>query len=169
MDAIWAYVQHAYLIPSYMVGTFFLVTLITLTERKNLTATLVWGGLFSLCPYMVLSDGIYHGTLYLLSQMMGNIPLLVDVILDYMSRLVLIPVAIYVFQKKLSVHWSLSLFLLSAFGGIGYLGMVVGKTQVGAALVNLVAIVIWWRLLWNELLFVRTLCEMRKPLDGSAF
>ena len=114
MDAIWTYVQHAYLIPSYMVGSFFLVILVILTERKNLTATLVWGGLFSLCPYMALSDGIYHGTLYLLSQMMGNIPLLADVILDYMSRLVLIPVAIYVFQKKLSIHWSLSLFF--AFG-----------------------------------------------------
>lgn len=162
MDAIWTYVQHAYLIPSYMVGSFFLVILVILTERKNLTATLVWGGLFSLCPYMALSDGIYHGTLYLLSQMMGNIPLLADVILDYMSRLVLIPVAIYVFQKKLSIHWSLSLFLLSAFGGIGYLGMVVGKTQFAAFIVDFLAIILWWILLANELRFVRNAQTFRR-------
>jgi len=68
---------------------------------------------------------------------------------------VLIPLVIFVFNKKLSVHWSQSLFLISASVGVGYLGMVVGKTQIGAALVNLVAIVIWWRLLWNELSFVR--------------
>ena len=104
---------------------------------------------------MIYSDWIYHGMMHLLTCMMGEVPLLLDVIVDYMSRVILIPVAIFVFGKVLSIHWSPSLFMLSASVGVGYLGMVVGKTQVGAALVNLVAIFIWWKLLWNELLFVR--------------
>ena len=145
-----------------MVGSFFLAFLIFLDERKKLKATLFWGCLFSLCPYMIFSEGIYHGLLSLFSWKFGSVPLLVDVILDYMSRLVLMPVAIYVFYKKLSVHWSLSLFLLSAFGGIGYLGMVVGKTQFMASVVDFAAIVLWWKILGYELRFVRDTQTFRR-------
>jgi len=162
MDALWAYAQHVYFAPSCMVGSFFLTILVFLMEKKNLKATLIWGGLFSLCPYMIFSDGIYHGLMHLLSRTVGEIPLLVDVIIDYISRLVLIPVAIYVFRKKLSVHWSLSLFMLSGFGGIGYLGMVVGKSQLSTFIVDFLAIILWRILLTNELRFVRNAQTYRR-------
>ncbi len=155
MMSLLDYASHVFFIPSLLVGCFFLTELVFLGEKRNLKGTLLWGALFSLCPYMILSDGIYHGLMGLLAHSVGSVPLLADVIVDYLSRVVLIPVAVLVFNKRLSVHWSQSLFLLSAFGGIGYLGMVVGKTQVGSFLVDLAAIVIWWKLLWNELLFVR--------------
>ena len=149
------YASHVFFIPSLLVGSIFLAALWVLDEKKDLKKTLFWGGLFSLGPYMIFSDAIYHGLMFLLSHAFAHVPLLLDVVVDYMSRLVLIPVAIFVFYKRLSVHWTQSLFLLTAFGGIGYLGMVVGKTQVAAFLVDAVAIAIWWRLLWNEILFVR--------------
>jgi diguanylate cyclase (GGDEF)-like protein len=141
--------------PSLLVSGFLLAMLVAFDEKQNLKRVLFWGAIFSMTPFMIYADALYHGLMHLLSCMMGKVPLMLDVIVDYLSRIVLIPLVIFVFNKKLSVHWSQSLFLISASVGVGYLGMVVGKTQVGAALVNLVAIVIWWRLLWNELLFVR--------------
>ena len=149
------YANHVFFFPSLLASGFLLFTLVALSEKQNLKKVLFWGAVFSLTPYMIYSDWIYHGMMHLLTCMMGEVPLLLDVIVDYMSRVILIPVAIFVFGKVLSIHWSPSLFMLSASVGVGYLGMVVGKTQVGAALVNLVAIFIWWKLLWNELLFVR--------------
>ena len=149
------YANHVFFFPSLLASGFLLFTLAALGEKQNLKNVLFWGAVFSLTPYMIYSDLIYHGMMHLLTCMMGEVPLLLDVIVDYMSRVILIPVAIFVFGKVLSIHWSPSLFMLSASVGVGYLGMVVGKTQVGAALVNLVAIFIWWKLLWNELLFVR--------------
>lgn len=149
------YASHVFFFPSLLAGGFFLATLVAFDEKQNLKRVLFWGAIFSLTPFMIYADVLYHGLMYLLSCMMGEVPLMLDVIVDYLSRIVLIPLAIFVFNKKLFVHWSQSLFLISASVGVGYLGMVVGKTQIGAALVNLVAIVIWWRLLWNELLFVR--------------
>ena len=155
MMSLFDYASHEFFFPSLLASGFLLFTLVALGEKQNLKKVLFWGAVFSLTPYMIYSDLIYHGLLHVLSCTMGKVPLMLDVIVDYVSRIVLIPVAIYVFAKRLSIHWSQSLFMLSASVGVGYLGMVVGKTQVGAALVNLVAIVIWWRLLWNELLFVR--------------
>lgn len=149
------YANHVFFFPSLLASGFLLFTLVALSEKQNLKKVLFWGAVFSLTPYMIYSDLIYHGVMHLLTCMMGEVPLLLDVIVDYMSRVILIPVAIFVFGKVLSIHWSPSLFMFSASVGVGYLGMVVGKTQVGAALVNLVAIFIWWKLLWNELLFVR--------------
>ncbi|MBR6310674.1 MAG: EAL domain-containing protein [Paludibacteraceae bacterium] len=149
------YANHVFFFPSLLASGFWLFTLVALSEKQNLKKVLFWGAVFSLTPYMIYSDLIYHGMMHLLTCMMGEVPLLLDVIVDYMSRVILIPVAIFVFGKVLSIHWSPSLFMLSASVGVSYLGMVVGKTQVGAALVNLVAIFIWWKLLWNELLFVR--------------
>ena len=149
------YASHVFFVPSLLVGCFFVVTLVALGEKKNVKKALFWGGLFSLCPYMIFSDGIYHGLMYLLTHAVGNVPLLLDVVIDYMSRIVLIPIVVIIFNRVLSVHWSQSLFLLSAFGGIGYLGMVVGKTQMASFVVDAIAIYIWWKLLWNELLFVR--------------
>ena len=148
------YANHVFFFPSLLVGFFFLAALASLNERKKIKQTLFWGGLFSLCPYMIFSDGIYHGLMFLLSLAMESIPLMLDVIVDYLSRLLLLPLAIFVFSKRLSMHWSPSLFLLSAFGGIGYLGMVVGQLQDVAFLVDSIAIAIWWKLLWNELSFV---------------
>ena len=155
MISLLDYTSHVFFFPSLLASGFLLFTLVALGEKQNLKKVLFWGAVFSLTPYMIYSDLIYHGLMHALSCAMGEVPLMLDVIVDYVSRIVLIPVAIFVFAKKLSIHWSQSLFLLSASVGVGYLGMVVGKTQVGATLVNLVAIVIWWRLLWNELLFVR--------------
>ena len=149
------YANHVFFFPSLLASGFLLFTLVALGEKQNLKKVLFWGAVFSLTPYMIYSDLIYHGVMRLFTCMMGEVPLLLDVIVDYMSRVILIPVAIFVFGRVLSIHWSASLFMLSASVGVGYLGMVVGKTQIGAALVNLVAIFIWWRLLWNELLFVR--------------
>lgn len=149
------YASHVFFFPSLLASGFLLAMLVAFDEKQNLKRVLFWGAIFSLTPFMIYSDVLYHGLMHLLSCMMGKVPLMLDVIVDYLSRIVLIPLAIFVFNKKLSVHWSQSLFLISASVGVGYLGMVVGKTQIGAALVNLVAIVIWWRLLWNELLFVR--------------
>jgi diguanylate cyclase (GGDEF)-like protein len=149
------YANHVFFFPSLLASGFLLFTLVALGEKQNLKKVLFWGAVFSLTPYMIYSDLIYHGVMRLFTCVMGEVPLLLDVIVDYMSRVILIPVAIFVFGKVLSIHWSPSLFMLSASVGVGYLGMVVGKTQVGAALVNLVAIFIWWKLLWNELLFVR--------------
>ncbi|MBQ3779846.1 MAG: GGDEF domain-containing protein [Fibrobacter sp.] len=149
------YASHVFFFPSLLASGFFLATLVAFDEKQNLKRVLFWGAIFSLTPFMIYTDVLYHGLMHLLSCMMGKVPLMLDVIVDYLSRIVLIPLVIFVFNKKLSVHWSQSLFLISASVGVGYLGMVVGKTQIGAALVNLVAIVIWWRLLWNELLFVR--------------
>ena len=149
------YASHVFFFPSLLVSGFLLAMLVAFDEKQNLKRVLFWGAIFSMTPFMIYADALYHGLMHLLSCMMGKVPLMLDVIVDYLSRIVLIPLAIFVFNKKLSVHWSQSLFLISASVGVGYLGMVVGKTQVGAALVNLVAIVIWWRLLWNELLFVR--------------
>ena len=149
------YANHVFFFPSLLASGFLLFTLVALGEKQNLKKVLFWGAVFSLTPYMIYSDLIYHGVMRLFTCVMGEIPLLLDVIVDYMSRVILIPVAIFVFGRVLSIHWSASLFMLSASVGVGYLGMVVGKTQIGAALVNLVAIFIWWRLLWNELLFVR--------------
>jgi EAL domain-containing protein (putative c-di-GMP-specific phosphodiesterase class I) len=162
MMSLLDYACHVFFVPSWLVGSFFLTALILLGEKRNLKGLLLWGALFSLCPYMIFSDGIYHGLIHLLSGTMDKVPLMMDVIIDYMSRLVLIPIAIWVFNKKLAIHWSQSLFLLSAFGGIGYLGMVVGKTQLVAFLVDLVAIYIWWKLLLNELLFVRNTQAFRR-------
>lgn len=155
MMSLFDYACHVFFFPSLLASGFLLFTLVALGEKQNLKKVLFWGAVFSMTPYMIYSDLIYHGLMRTLSCAMGEVPLMLDVIVDYVSRIVLIPVVIFVFAKKLSIHWSQSLFLLSASVGVGYLGMVVGKTQVGAALVNLVAIVIWWRLLWNELLFVR--------------
>ncbi len=155
MISLLDYTSHVFFFPSLLASGFLLFTLVALGEKQNLKKVLFWGAVFSLTPYMIYSDLIYHGLMRALSCAMGEVPLMLDVIVDYVSRIVLIPVAIYVFAKRLSIHWSQSLFMLSASVGVGYLGMVVGKTQIGAALVNLVAIVIWWRLLWNELLFVR--------------
>ena len=149
------YASHVFFFPSLLASGFLLAMLVAFDEKQNLKRVLFWGAIFSLTPFMIYSDVLYHGLMHLLSCMMGKVPLMLDVIVDYLSRIVLIPLVIFVFNKKLSVHWSQSLFLISASVGVGYLGMVVGKTQIGAALVNLVAIVIWWRLLWNELLFVR--------------
>lgn len=149
------YASHVFFFPSLLVCGFLLAMLVAFDEKQNLKRVLFWGAIFSMTPFMIYADALYHGLMHLLSCMMGKVPLMLDVIVDYLSRIVLIPLVIFVFNKKLSVHWSQSLFLISASVGVGYLGMVVGKTQVGAALVNLVAIVIWWRLLWNELLFVR--------------
>ncbi len=149
------YANHVFFFPSLLASGFLLFTLVALGEKQNLKKVLFLGAVFSLTPYMIYSDLIYHGVMRLFTCVMGEVPLLLDVIVDYMSRVILIPVAIFVFGKVLSIHWSPSLFMLSASVGVGYLGMVVGKTQVGAALVNLVAIFIWWKLLWNELLFVR--------------
>jgi diguanylate cyclase (GGDEF)-like protein len=149
------YASHVFFFPSLFASAFLLFTLAALGEKQNLKKVLFWGAVFSLTPYMIYSDLIYHGVMRLLTCTMGDVPLLLDVIVDYMSRVILIPVAIFVFNKRLSIHWSASLFMLSASVGVGYLGMVVGKTQIGAALVNLVAIFFWWKLLWNELLFVR--------------
>ena len=149
------YASHVFFFPSLLVSGFLLAMLVAFDEKQNLKRVLFWGAIFSLTPFMIYADALYHGLMHLLSCMMGKVPLMLDVIVDYLSRIVLIPLVIFVFNKKLSVHWSQSLFLISASVGVGYLGMVVGKTQIGAALVNLVAIVIWWRLLWNELLFVR--------------
>jgi len=149
------YASHVFFFPSLLVSGFLLAMLVAFDEKQNLKRVLFWGAIFSMTPFMIYADALYHGLMHLLSCMMGKVPLMLDVIVDYLSRIVLIPLVIFVFNKKLSVHWSQSLFLISASVGVGYLGMVVGKTQVGAALVNLVAIVIWWRLLWNELLFVR--------------
>ena len=149
------YASHVFFFPSLLASGFFLATLVAFDEKQNLKRVLFWGAIFSLTPFLIYADVLYHGLMHLLLCMMGNVPLMLDVIVDYLSRIVLIPLVIFVFNKKLSVHWSQSLFLISASVGVGYLGMVVGKTQIGAALVNLVAIVIWWRLLWNELLFVR--------------
>ena len=149
------YANHVFFFPSLLASGFLLFTLAALGEKQNLKKVLFWGAVFSLTPYMIYSDLIYHGMMHLFRCVMGEVPLLLDVIVDYMSRVILIPVAIFVFGKALSIHWSPSLFMLSASVGVGYLGIVVGKTQVGAALVNLVAIFIWWKLLWNELLFVR--------------
>lgn len=149
------YASHVFFVPSLLVGSIFLAAFVALDEKKNLKGTLFWGGLFSLCPYMIFSDWIYHGMLYLLSFTTHHIPLMLDVIVDYMCRLALLPIAVFVFYKRLSVHWSQSLFLMSAFVGIGYLGMVVGKTQMASLLVDAVALAIWWKLLWNEIRFVR--------------
>ena len=149
------YASHVFFFPSLLVSGFLLAMLVAFDEKQNLKRVLFWGAIFSMTPFMIYADALYHGLMHLLSCMMGKVPLMLDVIVDYLSRIVLIPLVIFVFNKKLSVHWSQSLFLISASVGVGYLGMVVGKTQIGAALVNLVAIVIWWRLLWNELLFVR--------------
>lgn len=149
------YASHVFFFPSLLASVFFLATLVAFDEKQNLKRVLFWGAIFSLTPFLIYADVLYHGLMHLLSCMMGKVPLMLDVIVDYLSRIVLIPLVIFVFNKKLSVHWSQSLFLISASVGVGYLGMVVGKTQIGAALVNLVAIVIWWRLLWNELSFVR--------------
>ena len=149
------YANHVFFFPSLLVGGVFLATLVALGEKEKKKGVLFWGAVFSLCPYMIFSDGIYHGLMHVFTLMMGPVPLLMDVVIDYMSRLVLIPVVILVFNKKLSVHWSQSLFLLSAFGGIGYLGMVVGKTQIASFIVDAVAILFWWKLLWNELIYVR--------------
>jgi len=154
--------RHVYFVPSLVVTVFFVSTLIFLNGRKNLASTIIWGGLFSLCPYAIFSDGIYHGTMLALSHFFGEVPLLLDVIIDYCSRLVLIPLAMLVLYRMLSIHWSQSLFLLSAFGGIGYLGMVVGKSQLGALCVDLVAIIIWWKLLWNELRFARNTLTFKR-------
>ncbi len=148
------FANHVFFFSSLLVSAFFLTTLVVLSEKKNVKKVLIWGGLFSLSPYMVYSELIYQGALHLLSCVMDSIPLMLDVLVDYLSRIILFPLAIYVLHKRLSIHWSQSLFLLSASVGVGYLSMVVGKTQVAAALVNLVAIVIWGKLLWNELLFV---------------
>lgn len=155
MINFWDYANHVFFFPSLLASGFLLVTLATLGEKQNLKKILFWGAVFSLTPFMIYADLIYHGLLYLLSCVMDKVPLMLDVVVDYLSRILLIPLAIFVFSKRLSIHWSQSLFLLSASVGVGYLGMVVGKTQIGAALVNLVAIFFWWRLLWNELLFVR--------------
>ncbi|MBR2089765.1 MAG: GGDEF domain-containing protein [Fibrobacter sp.] len=156
MMSLFDYASHVFFFPSLLVGCFFVITLVALDEKKNMKKALFWGGLFSLCPYMIFADWIYHGLMHLVTHTVGDVPLLVDVIFDYMSRIILIPVAIFIFSKRLSVHWSQSLFLLSAFGGIGYLGMVVGKTQIASFAVDAVAILIWWNLLWNELSFVRS-------------
>ena len=149
------YASHVFLAPSLLVGGFFLATLIVLGEKKKRKELLFWGIVFSLCPYMIFSDVIYHVLMSLLTYVINPIPLLMDVIVDYLSRVLLIPVAIYVCNKRLSVHWSQSLFMMSAFVGIGYLGMVVGKTQVAAFIVDAIAIAIWWKLIWYEILHVR--------------
>jgi len=153
--SIFEYANHVFFFPSLLVGSVFLTTLVVLGEKKKMKEVLFWGVVFSLCPYMILSDAIYHGLMAALLHVFESIPLLVDVIVDYLSRVVLIPVSMYICHKRLSVHWSLSLFMLSAFGGIGYLGMVVGKTQFAAFIVDAVAIAIWWKLIWTEILFVR--------------
>ena len=155
MISLQDYASHVFFIPSLLVGGVFLATLYVLGEKKKMKEILFWGVLFSLCPYMIISDGIYHGLMNLLASTVGSVPLLVDVIIDYMSRIILIPVSMYICHKRLSVHWSQSLFMLSAFGGIGYLGMVVGKTQFAAFIVDAVAIAIWWKLIWTEIMFVR--------------
>ena len=146
------YANHVFFFPSLLVGGVFLSTLIVLGEKKKMKEILFWGIVFSLCPYMIISDGIYHGTMFLLSHTFGSVPLLVDVIVDYVSRVVLIPVSVYICHKRLSVHWSQSLFMLTSFVGIGYLGMVVGKTQLAAFIVDAVAIAIWWKIIWYELM-----------------
>ena len=153
--SIFEYANHVFFFPSLLVGSVFLATLVVLGEKKKMKEVLFWGVVFSLCPYMILSDAIYHGLMAALLLVFESIPLLVDVIIDYMSRIILIPVSMYICHKRLSVHWSQSLFMLSAFGGIGYLGMVVGKTQFAAFIVDAVAIAIWWKLIWTEIMFVR--------------
>ena len=45
--------------------------------------------------------------------------------------------------------------MLTTFVGIGYLGMLVGKTQIGAFLVDAVAILLWWKLIWSEIMYNR--------------
>jgi len=149
--SFWEYANHVFFFPSLLVGSFFLATLVVLGEKKKLKEILFWGVLFSLCPYMIFSDVIYHGFMAVLSHVFENVPLLVDVIADYLSRVILIPVSMYICHKRLSVHWSMSLFMMSSFIGIGYLGMVVGKTQVAAFFVDVVAILIWWKIIWYEI------------------
>ena len=149
------YANHVFFFPSLLVGGVFLSTLVVLGEKKKMKEILFWGILFSLCPYMIFSDWIYHGVMFLLSHTFGTVPLLVDVIADYVSRVVLIPVSMYICHKRLSVHWSQSLFMLTSFVGIGYLGMVVGKTQLAAFIVDAVAIAIWWKIIWYELIRIR--------------
>ena len=149
------YANHVFLVPSLLVGGCFVAALVVLGEKKHLKEVVFWGILFSLCPYMIISDWIYHALLHLVSAMFGQIPLLVDVIIDYVSRVILIPVSIYICYKRLSVHWSQSLFMLTTFVGIGYLGMVVGKTQVAAFIVDAAAIAIWWKFIWPELMYIR--------------
>lgn len=154
--------RHVYFVPSLVVSLFFVAGLVILEEEKDRLKTILWGGLVSLCPYMIASELVYQGLMQALAFAFGDVPLLLDVILDYSSRLILLPVAIFLVYKKMAVHWSLSLFLLSAFGGIGYLGMVVGKTQLGACAVDAVAIMIWWKLLKNELSYVGTSLTFRR-------
>ena len=149
------FANHVYFFPSLLVGSFFLATLVVLGEKKKMKEVLFWGVVFSLCPYMILSDAIYHGTMALITQVFGSVPLLLDVIVDYVSRIVLIPVSMFICYRRLTVHWSLSLFMLTTFVGIGYLGMVVGKTQIGAFLVDAVAILLWWKLIWSEIMYNR--------------
>ena len=149
------YANHVFFFPSLLVGSVYLATLVVLGEKKKMKEVLFWGVVFSLCPYMIVSDLIYHGVMGVLFHVFGTVPLLVDVIVDYTSRVLLIPVAVIVCYKRLSVHWSLSLFMMTSFVGIGYLGMVVGKTQVMAFVVDAVAIVLWWVFVWYEILRVR--------------
>lgn len=149
------YADHVFFFPSLLVGGVFLATLVVLGEKKKMKEVLFWGVVFSLCPYMIFSDWIYHGVMLLLSHVFGSVPLLVDVIADYLSRVVLIPVSMYICYKRLSVHWSQSLFMLTTFIGIGYLGMVVGKTQLAAFIVDAAAIAIWWKIIWDELMRIR--------------
>jgi hypothetical protein len=40
------------------------------------------GAVFSLTPYMIYSDLIYHGVMRLFTCVMGEVPLLLDVIVD---------------------------------------------------------------------------------------
>ena len=149
------YANHVFFFPSLLVGSAFLAALAVLGEKKKMKEVLFWGVVFSLCPYMIFSDAIYHGVMKLLTLTIGPIPLLVDVVIDYVSRVVLIPVSMYICYKRLSVHWSLSLFMLTSFVGIGYLGMVVGKTQVMAFIVDAVAIAIWWKFIWYEIMYIQ--------------
>lgn len=149
------FANHVFFFPSLLVGSFFLATLVVLGEKKKMKEVLFWGVVFSLCPYMILSDSIYHGAMALITQVFGPVPLLLDVIVDYVSRIVLIPVSMFICYRRLAVHWTLSLFMLTTFVGIGYLGMVVGKTQIGAFLVDAVAILLWWKLIWSEIMYNR--------------
>ena len=111
------YANHVFFFPSLLASGFLLFTLVALGEKQNLKKVLFWGAVFSLTPYMIYSDLIYHGVMRLFTCMMGEVPLLLDVIVDYMSRVILIPVAIFVFGRVLSIHWSASLFMLSASVG----------------------------------------------------
>jgi diguanylate cyclase (GGDEF)-like protein len=149
------YANHIFFVPSLLVGGVFVASLVVLGDKKNLKEILFWGILFSLCPYMIMSDWIYHALMHLVLSVVGQMPLLADVVIDYLSRIILIPVSVYVCHKRLSVHWSQSLFMMTSFVGIGYLGMVVGKTQTAAFFVDAVAIALWWKFIWPELMYIR--------------